>query len=62
MFNKTIKVDLQIRLQLLTNNIVNQKYYTYIIVTDFFFQNQSNSLGLTNTHYQTNKILKKLKE
>ena len=60
MFHKTIKVDLQICLQLLANNIVKSKVLYFHNYNKFSFQNHSNPLGLTNTHCQTKKILKNL--
>ena len=62
MFHKNIKEDLQIHLQLLSNNIVKSKVLYFHNYNIFSFQNNSNPLGLTNTHCQTKKVLKKLNE
>lgn len=55
MFHKTINEDLQIRLQLLANNIVKSNELHFHNYKTFSFQNHSNPLGLTNTHCQTKK-------
>ena len=60
MFHKTINEDLQIRLQLLANNIVKSNELHFHNYKTFFFQNHSNPLGLTNTHFQTKKTKKNL--
>ena len=53
MFHRTIKIDSQIRLQLVAKNIVKSKVLYFHNYNKFSFQNHSNPLGLTNTHYQT---------
>ena len=60
MFHKTIKVDLQIRLQLLANNIVKSKVLYFHNYNRFSFQNHSDPL-ITNTHFQTKQYLEKTK-
>ena len=52
MFHKTLKVNLQIHLKLLANNIVKSKVLYFHNYKRFSFQNHSNPLGLTNTHFQ----------
>ena len=59
MFHKTINEDLQIRLQLLANNIVKSNELHFHNYKTFSFQNHSNPLGLTNTRCQRKKKLKK---
>ena len=60
MFHKTINEDLQIRLQLLANNIVkSNKLYLHNYKNNSF-QNHPNPLGLTNTQFQTKKNRKNL--
>lgn len=57
--SKTINEDLQIRLQLLANNIVkSNELYLHNYKKKNYFQNHSNPLGLTNTHCQTKKLEK----
>ena len=48
MFHKTIKVDLQICLQLLANNIVKSKVLYFHNYNIFSFQNHSNALSANN--------------